>query len=269
MHPVARTQLCVSHVAGRSVVTGARSATPLRLLTPKNHGHGAWVFQSSYGGGFVGDDDLGLDVTVAPAATLFLSSQASSKVYRATRSRYRLSATVAEGATLVLWPDPVVCFSGASLEQTQRFELAATGNLLCVDAWTAGRTAFGERWAFHHLSAKLAVDVDGTPRFRDNVVLSNAHGALCERMGSIDVMATVVLAGPSLSAAADVLHRAVTATRLERVGRGALVVSSRWPWGLALRIAARTTEAYGRTVRNLLRPLVHDLLGDDPCSRKW
>src|SRR6476619_6435156 len=101
-------QLSVSRVGERSVIVRTQSESPLRLLAPKNHGHGAWVFQSSYGGGFVGSDDVSLNISVEPGATLFLSSQSSSKVYRAARSRYSLMAQVGEGSTLISWPDPVV-----------------------------------------------------------------------------------------------------------------------------------------------------------------
>ena len=136
------TSLEVQQVGARSVVTAAHARTPLRLLSPNNHGHAAWVFQSSHGGGFVGNDDVALTVDVQQGATLFLSSQASSKVYRGTRSRFCVDARVGEAATLIHWPDPIACFAGARLEQRQHFELCGSSNLLCVDAYTAGRVGF-------------------------------------------------------------------------------------------------------------------------------
>src|SRR5215212_4823704 len=71
------------------------------------------------GGGFVGSDAIELDVHVEQGATLFLSSQASSKVYRAADARFTLRAVV--HGTLVYWPDPVACFAGASLAQQLSF----------------------------------------------------------------------------------------------------------------------------------------------------
>src|SRR4051812_14548503 len=97
----AQAQLSVSRVGARSVIAQAQSESPLRLLAPKNHGHGAWVYQSSYGGGFVGADDIALNIELDPDATLFLSSQSSSKVYRSARSRYSLQARLRAGSTLV------------------------------------------------------------------------------------------------------------------------------------------------------------------------
>ena len=48
------------------------------------------MYQSSLGGGFVGGDDVSLGVEVGTDAALFLSTQASSKVYRATSARFSL-----------------------------------------------------------------------------------------------------------------------------------------------------------------------------------
>ena len=58
--------LDVVRVDRRSVVRRAYATSPLRLLTPKNHGSAAWVYASSYGGGLVGGDDLRLTVTRRP-----------------------------------------------------------------------------------------------------------------------------------------------------------------------------------------------------------
>src|SRR5690349_16160398 len=107
----ARSLLAVGRSRGRSVVTRARSVAPLRLLAPASPGDAAWVYQSSLGGGFVGRDAVELAVEVAPEARLFLTSQASSKVYRRAASRCELTATVGDGGVLVVWPDPIACFA--------------------------------------------------------------------------------------------------------------------------------------------------------------
>jgi hypothetical protein len=131
MGPGAR--LSVRRVAERSVVVGSLAPSPLRLLAPDSHGRAAWVYQSTLGGGFVGRDDVTLDVEVEAGATLFLSSQAAGKVYRRADARFRLDARVAGGATLVSWPDPTMCFAGAAFDQSQRFRLAASASLIAVD----------------------------------------------------------------------------------------------------------------------------------------
>jgi urease accessory protein len=236
------------------------------LLSPDNHGHAAWVYQSSLGGGFVGGDDVCLDVEVERDATLFLSSQSSSKVYRAANSRFSLTARVGAEATLISWPDPLVCFAGAALTQRQSFALDASASLVCVDAYTAGRVANGERWAFERLSLRLSVQISSVPCFTDAQQLSPRQGALAERLAPFDAFATVVLAGPRLQRAADALHRDLVERPL---GDGPLVVGSRWPWGLVLRVAGRSVEELLLAIRTRVRPLLPELLGDDPLERKW
>lgn len=240
------SHLHVKPVAGRSVVTGLTSEQPLKLLAPRASGPAAWVYQSSLGGGFVGGDALELDVHVEQGATLFLSSQASSKVYRAANARFRLSAQV--HGTLIYWPDPVACFAGASLTQELCFSLAPGARLLCVDAYTAGRVARGEAWAFERLELGMQVDVAGRTVLREGVLLDPRHGPLPERLRGFEAFATAVLAG------------------VEPPQARAL---SRWPWGSVLRAGAASVEELGRELRACLGPSAVGLLGEDPFVRKW
>ena len=108
---------------GRSVVCRAFAASPLKLLTPRNHGAAAWVYAASYGGGLVGGDAIRLAVDVAPGAMAFLSTQSSTKAYRSDRgTSAHLDAIVGDAGLLVVAPDPVVCFAGSSYQQSQQFE---------------------------------------------------------------------------------------------------------------------------------------------------
>jgi urease accessory protein len=227
-------------------VVSALAASPLALRNPQNHGHAAWVFQSSLGGGFVGADDVALAVEVAPRASLFLSSQASSKVYRAARGRYSLEAVIGAGATLVSWPDPVTCFAGASFEQTQRFVLDKSATLIAVDAWTSGRAASGERWAFERFLSRITVEIFGERVLHDATLLTPAAGDLAARMGRLNAFATVV---STVELAAENV--------------------SRWPWGQVVRLGAPSAEELGAELRKLLAAPVASLLGDDPMQRKW
>lgn len=261
-------QVVVEHVLERSVVTAARGHGPLRLLTPQNHGPGAWVYASSLGGGFVGTDDLALDVDIRAGATAFMSSQSAGKVYRASDSRFTLKARVGEGATLVNWPDPLMAFASARFTQRQHFELADTASLVCVDAFTAGRVASGERWASDHLAVHLSVSRRGRALFVDAMTLSPRHGSLDARLAGVGAMATLVITGPRFEGLCDALHARLGAAPLERLP-STLAASSRWPWGLVVRLAAPTTAALSAKLSALLSPALVDVLGEDPWARKW
>lgn len=257
MGDASRSTLEVSQVEGRSVVLSAQSMAPLRLLNPSNHGHAAWVFQSSYGGGFVANDEVGLEVDVLAGASLFLSSQASSKVYREASGHFALSAKVATGGVLVVWPDPVVCFAGSSFEQVLRCELVGTAGLVLVDVVTSGRMARGERWQFERYRSRLEVEIDGLAQLGEATLLSQAQ---------VEALATVVLAGAGVAALAESVEGAVNAASLTSNVR---LVASRRGATLVVKGSATDSMALTARLRELLGPSVATMLGDDPLRRKW
>ena len=263
------SHLAVSRVGDRSVVTASRAQSPLKLLAPRNHGQAAWVYQSSYGGGFVGADDISLRVNVESSSTLFLSSQAASRAYSGSRARFTLRATVSHDAALVFWPDPLSWFQGAQFEQLLQFSLEAKASLLAVDVLAAGRVARGERWAFHKLATKLRLDIANAPTLRESLLLTSDAGPLAARLEGINALATVVLAGPKLKSACNQLVHAIHERGLQPLGDATLVTASPCPWGMVLRLAAPSVELLTHTLRELLQAHAHALLGDDPWARKW
>jgi urease accessory protein len=269
-HPSSRAgsgTLAFERVGGRTVVRAASATSPLRLLTPRNHGHGAWVFVASLGGGLVDGDAVQLDVEVGDGAACLLGTQASTKVYRCPNGtcRQELKARVAAGGALVMIPDPVVCFEGARYEQSVAIELAASATLILTDTFTAGRSARGERWDFLHYGARSAVIQNGVPLFLDAILLDPNHGDLRARMGRFDAFATVVVVGPS---AVPFREAALTLPEPRRAGPLVIAASPLGEHGAVVRIAGVSVEAVTAAVRGRLAGL-GALLGDDPFARKW
>ena len=261
--------LDVARVERRSVVRRAFATSPLRLLTPRNHGSAAWVYASSYGGGLVGGDDLHLTVRVGSGASVFLSSQASTKVYRSNaRASLRLDAAVEAGGQLIVWPDPVVCFADSALRQEQRVTLAAGAGLVLVDTMSSGRRASGERWQFLEYAASLQVVHDGRPILHDATRLSRDEGSLAARMGRFDVLSTVVIAGARWGEAIEQVLAAVNDREVERRADLLVAASRLKEHGCLLRIAGRSSEQVAAVVRGYLS-CVSALLRDDPWARKW
>jgi urease accessory protein len=261
--------LDVARVERRSVVRRAFATSPLRLLTPKNHGSAAWVYAGSYGGGLLGGDDLRLTVRVGPEASTFLSSQASTKVYRSqARASLQLDAEVAAGGQLIVWPDPVVCFAGSTYHQDQRVDLAADAGLILVDTLSSGRKASGERWQFAEYASRLTVRYDGRPILLDALRLSPVEGDPARRMGRFDVISTVVVAGPRWRQAAQQVLAAVADRRVERTADLLVAAAPLQDLGCLLRIAGRSPEQVSALVRACLSS-IGSLLNDDPWTRKW
>jgi urease accessory protein len=251
-----------------SVVTRAFASSPLRLLTPRNHGRAAWVYSSTYGGGLVDGDAIRIDADVGSDATALLATQAATKVYRSPAgTSVELAATVGAGGLLVVAPDPVVCFAGSTYRQRQRFDLEHTAGLVCVDWFTSGRRASGERWQFDRYVSRLTIRRQNRPVLIDAVSLSQDDGDVAQRMGRFDTMAVVVVTGPRLHADAErILARVagMSVGKREDLLTGASPIGS----GCILRIAGTSAESVGRVIRDYLE-FVPALLGDDPWARKW
>jgi len=274
--------LAVVRARASSVVTRAFATSPLRLLTPRNHGTAAWVYTASYGGGLVGGDALRLSIDVGCGARAFVSSQSSSKIYRSEHaSSLTVEARVGAGAHLVMWPDPVVCFAKSAYRQHQRFDVDHGGALVLVDWMTSGRRASGERWQFSRYESGTIVRLAGRLVLRDSMVLCTADGELARRMGRFDVLCTVAVVGGALRAHIDTVLAAAAAVPLQR--RSDVLIAAApiresanrdapsgtpAPVGCLLRIAGPSVERVAAVLHPHLS-FVPCLLGDDPWARKW
>jgi urease accessory protein len=256
----------------RSVASRALAGSPLRFLTPSNHGDAAWVFTSTYGGGLLGGDAVRLQIDVEDEAALLLQTQASTKVYRSPRgASSTLDARVGERARLLVLPDPTVCFRGASFEQTQTVDVQRSGSIVLMDWMTAGRRASGERWLFDRYASRLTIRYDGRVVFHDALLLSPSEGPLAERMGRFDCVCLIVLVGVALrvhaASACNGIAGLETSRRAELL-TAAAPLGPNGEAGCVIRMAGRSVEEVGRAARTWLH-FVPGLLGDDPWARKW
>lgn len=257
----------VAH-GGRSRVTRAFAASPLRLLTPRNHGPASWIYTSTFGGGLVGGDAFDLEVNVREGATAYLSTQAATKVYRSPAiTSVELRASVGRDATLLVVPDPVICFAGSSYRQEQRFELDDTASLVFVDWLSSGRHATGERWHFDRCDSRVFIARGRRRVVHDALLLSSEHGPVADRLGRFESMLVAVLLGPAVAQAAEEIVARVGRLTLPRRGEQ-IVSASRVEGGCVCRIAGTSVEETGSTLRTLLG-FVPSLLGDDPWARKY
>jgi urease accessory protein len=257
-----------------SRVERAFATSPLRLLTPKNDGHAAWVYSSSFGGGLVDGDRLVLEVEIGAGAAAYLSTQASTKVYRSQRgTRMRMQASVGDGGVLVSVPDPIVCFADSRFEQEQTFDLVGDAGLIAVDWMSTGRRESGERCSFAHYSSRVVVSLDGRLVMYDMLALRREDGDLARRLGRFNVLATVVVLGRQLvehaSALSSGINRQAVSRRPQRLVVASTLTDGRQAGiGAVVRIAGHSAEDVGKALREALS-FVPPLLGDDPWARKW
>jgi urease accessory protein len=268
MPRIAQGRLSFERAGAATVLRAAYAESPLRLLTPANHGRSAWAYLSTLGGGFVDGDRVRLRISVAERARGFVSTQGPTRIYRSPRGcESETLAEVAAGAALVLAPDPTACFAGARFRQRTAVDLADGASVALWDVLAAGRSARGERWSFERCSLGLAVRRDGRTLLDDSWLLDAAHGALHERLGRFEALATLVVAGPLFASAADALR-----ARLEHrpvLPRARLVESATPLAGdvVVARLAATSVQDLLQALRARL-DAIPALLGDDPWAHR-
>jgi len=249
------------------VLSQALAVSPLRVLTPRNHGNAAWVFLASLGGGLVGGDRLCVQAEIEEGASAFIGTQASTKVYRSARESFAsLRARVERGAALAIAPDPVVCFAGARYGQEIHVSLARDASLLLVDSYTCGRAARGERWEFARYAARTIIAREGAPVIVDATRLDPAHGSIGERMGRFDVVASLVAMGPLFAT----VRASILASAPAPSPRGVAIAAASpiGEDGAIVRILADRFESASRILHPSFVALAR-VLGDDPFARKW
>jgi urease accessory protein len=117
IHTAGSGGLEIDAVSGQSAVVSAWARSPLKLLIPRPRGPSVWAYLSSFGGGFVAGDQSNLDLRLGANTRAFVTTQASTKIYRNPKCRpcgHTLKANLGEGSLLVLAPEPLQAFAGSS-----------------------------------------------------------------------------------------------------------------------------------------------------------
>jgi urease accessory protein len=268
----ATARLHVDVVAGQSAATAVRASSPLKLLVPRPRGAGVWAYLGSLGGGLVAGDETSLDVRLGPNARCFLTTQASTKIYRNPRSRpcgHSLRADLAAGSLLVLAPEPIQSFADSAYTQRQEFHLHPEAGLVMLDWFCSGRAARRERWNFSRLQSRNEIFVGEERLLVDSLLLDQTDGPLEgeHRMGRFNCLAVIVITGAALAAGAARWREEIESRPVVR--RAGLIISaSPIREGAIVRLAGERGEEVAREIHRGLA-FVAEWLGDDPWSRKW
>jgi urease accessory protein UreH len=213
-----------------------------------------------------------MQMRLGPQARCFLTTQASTKVYRNPDGRpcgHSLRADLATDSLLVLTPDPIQSFAGSIYHQLQEFHLAPGANLVLLDWFCSGRRARQERWNFVRLQSRNEIFVGTERMLLDSLLLDQSDGVLggAHRMGRFNCLAVMVMTGAKIAADAA---RCLTEIQDQPVRRreGLLVSGSPIQGGAILRIAGERVEEVANEIRRTLS-FVTPMLGDDPWARKW
>jgi urease accessory protein len=263
--------LSVNMVAGQSAVTDVWCRNPLKVLAPCPRGHAVSAYLSSFGGGMVAGDQTSLALRVGAGARCFLTTQASTKVYRNPTQKpcsHELSAHLGKDSLVVVAPEPVQSFADSSYQQSQTFFLHSGASLVLLDWYSSGRAARGERWNFRRLQSRNEIFIDGKQRLLDSLLLDRAQGPIDgkHRLGRFNCVGMVVIFGRQLQDDAQSLLKNVASQPVDPRSR---LIFSASPIrdGAVLRIAGENHEEVARYIYQSLG-FVSRLLQDDPWIRK-
>lgn len=158
-------------------------------------------------GGILGGDRLEMDVALAPGSAATILTQAANKAYKGTEARQSATFRVGEGGFLEYLPHYLIPFARSDYRQETEVHLAEDATLLAWDAFSAGRVACGERFAFEGLSSRTRIFRGSLSEVVDGLDL-RAGG---EPFGGYSYLGAVyVLAPRSLEPLADNLHAALS-----------------------------------------------------------
>ena len=139
-----------------------------------------------------------LEVKLAPRSSARISTQGASKAYRGPASSQKAIFEVGAGARLEYLPHHLIPFAGSSHSQSTVFRLHGDATMLAWEAFSAGRVARGERFAFDSLRSRTRVLRDGRSEAADGFDLSGGD----EHFGGYSYLGSafaVTRAAPSLA----------------------------------------------------------------------
>lgn len=166
------SELDVASVQGRSRAVTCTSRQPLKILNPGSPNDCCYAVLSSYGGGLVQGDRVNLRITCRAGTSLYLATQANTRVYKNPEGRptTQFVAGRLEGdAMVVVNPDPVVPHAGSRFHQVQEWELDREASLVLVDWFHSGRMESGERFSYGAYRSDIRVSRDGTAVLMDRL----------------------------------------------------------------------------------------------------
>lgn len=263
-----RGELVFEKLGDKTILSRVYAQSPLKWIRTSPKSSAVWIYSSNYGGGLLGGDHLRLNITVGQDATAFLTTQASTKIYRSDSSAQQsMEARLERGAKLVWLPDPVVCFEGSQYGQMQDFHLKKGSGLVLQDCFSSGRRTRKERWKFRGYSSRTRVLEGERLVFYDALRLDTQAGPLEERLGRFNLMAYVLIYGEPFRLHKEQLLRSWTPPPGKRKPSLLQYMSPVGKEGLVWRLAGEEPQEVEGLIRQRLS-FLSELLGDDPWARK-
>jgi urease accessory protein len=162
----------------RTVLTRSYCTTPWHLLPPiyLDETGAAYTLLVNPSGGLVGGDRLTIDMRLHKEAHVLISAPSANRVYRSEGavSAQEVNIVVGPGAVLEWFPEHTIPFAGSRFRQVLHATLASGATLLLWDSIASGRIARGERWAFTDLQNEIRIVTESGNSLLERYILDPA-----------------------------------------------------------------------------------------------
>lgn len=187
-------RLRVAVRGGRSVAARQFHQGALRVLRPHYLDRSGQVSYTviNPGGAYFGADRYGIEVDVEEDASLLLTTQSATKVYRTPQgpARQDMTLRLGPGAVLEYVPDQLIVYRGGSYLQDTRVVMDPSASVLLAEVITPGWSPTAEPFRYDRLGMRTEVTVDpgGDPRrlVVDQLRLHPAEGQGLTGMGMLE-----------------------------------------------------------------------------------
>lgn len=164
---------------GKSVATSQYHERALRVMRPHYLDHTGQVCYTiiNPGGGYLGSDTYDITISVGDHASLLLTTQSATKVYRTPQgpARQNLTATVGASATWEYLPDQLIVYREGTYEQHTTLDITPTSTVVMGEVITPGWSPEGTQFSFHELRLNTEVTLDGELFLMDRLRIVPDH----------------------------------------------------------------------------------------------
>jgi urease accessory protein len=175
-------ELTFTAVGGRTVLSHARVAAPLKIVRPFALEDGrALVQMMTLGPGMCGGDRYTIDVTVESGARAVVMAQSASRILamaEGVRATQTVRLRVQAGGQLEYYPGLTIPFPRSSLEQRVEVRADEGARVGVLESWAMGRRGRGEYLQFTRICSRTTFEVDGVATSTDVVHLEPAAAHL-------------------------------------------------------------------------------------------
>ncbi|PQZ89078.1 urease accessory protein [Arthrobacter sp. MYb227] len=274
---VGELRLRVGNRAGKAIATRQYHQGALRILRPHYLDETDQVCYTivNPGGGYIGGDRYGIQVVVDQNASLLLTTQSATKVYKTPQNHVEQHMVVdlGPGAVLEYVPDQLIAYRGASYRQHTQIQMCADSSLLLCEVLTPGWSPDGKPFRYDEVRLRTEVSIDGRLTVLDNLLVRPGTDSLDSLLFLQDYTHVgMLLAMDSRLEKASIERIRELAYKIGEAQRSPVHLGiSQVPGpGVAVRALSHSTEAINAVMMAVVDDLRHHLRGQKPMNlRKY